>query len=288
MNTTRVNTQGTGLKIISQATELKKRLVSGIVLICLLVGCIYYSFLSFAILVGVTSIIISWEWSHMIRKTPFDSSLLFQVILVAVSSYYSYKGFYFQAVSLLLIGATFVLAISRNKNPYLCSLGILYAGFPAVSLLWLRADSSFGLPVIFYLFSIVIATDTFSFLIGKLIGGIKLAPKISPNKTMSGFLGGIILPALFTLGACKLINHPYSLSITSLFLSLLCQIGDLAESLLKRKFDIKDSSNLIPGHGGFLDRVDGLIFVSIGAGLLALVINPQSPAKALLFWSFLP
>lgn len=286
MKTSRVGTQGAEQHNRTSLTELQKRIVSGTILIAVLLFFTLFSDTTFAILICAASLIISWEWSRIVRQKPFDVQLMVQGIIVFVSVLFSYKGFHLVALKILCLGFLFVMMISWKNVPFLSSLGILYAGFPAVSLLWIKQDNSYGLYAILYIFFVVIVTDIASYIIGKIIGGKKLAPKISPNKTWSGFLGGIITPSLLAIGLIQLKQCPPSLFFTSLLLALLCQFGDLFESFLKRKFHLKDSSNLIPGHGGILDRVDGLIFASFGAGLLSFIINPAAPAKTLLFWSF--
>lgn len=174
--------------------------------------------------------------------------------------------------------------------------GIVYAVLPTWALIYLRTgDHSFtpipataaGLAVVIAVVATVIATDVGAYFSGRMIGGPKLAPRISPKKTWAGFAGGIVgamlviailqylLPAL----SSRFVVDPESgISVKdvvlnailfSLPLSIVSQLGDLFESWLKRKFNVKDSSNLIPGHGGFMDRLDGLIFA---ASFLALFV----------------
>jgi phosphatidate cytidylyltransferase len=135
------------------------------------------------------------------------------------------------------------------------------------------------------IFAIVWASDSAAYAAGRLIGGPKLWSQISPNKTWSGLLGGLaastIAAALFSffiVGA-----SPLGLALTGLVLGLVGQVGDLAESALKRIFGLKDASALIPGHGGFMDRMDSILPVAVAAGMFALAVDPHAPARALLF-----
>lgn len=148
--------------------------------------------------------------------------------------------------------------------------GYPYMGMALLSIAWIRSLDESGL-ILIWLFFIVWATDVGGYFFGKGIGGPKLAPSISPKKTWSGFLGGIFLAVLASwLGDLLLSWHPNknALFIVPL-LSIISQVGDLFESHVKRRFEAKDSGSVIPGHGGLLDRIDGLIFA---APTLALIL----------------
>jgi phosphatidate cytidylyltransferase len=164
---------------------------------------------------------------------------------------------------------------------------VYYAGIPAISLVWIRGDEQFGWLAILYLFAIVWTTDTAAYIFGRAIGGPKLAPRVSPKKTWSGFLGGAICAALVgsLFGAWMGETDLVKLASLSLVLAVAAQLGDLGESAMKRIFGTKDSSGLIPGHGGVLDRIDGLIFVAFTAALLSWALDPSRPGRALLIWS---
>lgn len=165
---------------------------------------------------------------------------------------------------------------SERKHWVLESLTPIYIGFGVMSILYAYLYSS--IVALIYIFIITIATDSGAFFIGSTLGGPKLCPKISPKKTWSGSLGGIL--CAFAFATSFIIAVLWNMSIDnfnnvslwgaiSIVLSIISQIGDLFESWLKRLNDIKDSSNLIPGHGGFLDRFDSALFV---APVMALII----------------
>jgi phosphatidate cytidylyltransferase len=136
-----------------------------------------------------------------------------------------------------------------------------------------------------YLFAVAWTTDTASYAAGSLIGGPKLAPNISPQKTWSGFIVGVLAPALVGIAFAFALKNTSGvrLALVSMGLALACQIGDLFESWVKRRFGVKDMSQLIPGHGGLLDRVDGLLFAAILAAFIALR-DPANPGRGLLIW----
>ena len=151
--------------------------------------------------------------------------------------------------------------------------------------MWLRNDEAFGAAAVIYLFAVAWTTDTASYAAGRLIGGPKLAPHISPHKTWSGFIAGILAPSLVGYIAAEALESGSALrlALVSVALAIACQFGDLLESWVKRRFGAKDSSRLIPGHGGLLDRIDGLMMAAVLAGLIALR-DPAAPGRGLLFW----
>ena len=139
--------------------------------------------------------------------------------------------------------------------------GIFYIGLPCIALLSLRSNPVYGQEILFWLLSVVWAADTGAYAFGRLIGGWKLAPIISPNKTWAGLTGGIILATIIGGSITLVIDLEHSVIMYgfSAFIGALSQVGDLVESWFKRYFKVKDTGCIIPGHGGLLDRVDGLL-----------------------------
>tara|TARA_B100001142_G_scaffold182242_1_gene181791 strand:+ start:86 stop:853 length:768 start_codon:yes stop_codon:yes gene_type:complete len=134
-----------------------------------------------------------------------------------------------------------------------CSLFIL---IPCILFLWLRETKE--LIILFWILSCVIATDIGAYVVGKIIGGVKLAPKISPNKTWSGLFGGVTASAFTGLGFSVFwMEKHFKFVCLSLLIAIVAQMGDLLESRFKRKYSLKETSNIIPGHGGIMDRLDG-------------------------------
>jgi phosphatidate cytidylyltransferase len=163
-------------------------------------------------------------------------------------------------------------SITLNENIIWRLAGLAYVALPCASLVWLRGlDGGFGL--VLSLFLAIWATDIGAYFAGRLVGGPKLAPQISPNKTWAGLFGGMIAAAIALAIATSFSTFPKSAAnalLIGILLALFGQIGDLFESWLKRRAGVKDSSNLIPGHGGLLDRVDGIILT---APLYALLVS---------------
>jgi phosphatidate cytidylyltransferase len=187
----------------------------------------------------------------------------------------------------LPIGAILATLLSLGRHSLFSALGVFYAGLPAVALIWLRADVSLGLLAVIFLIGIVVTADTAGFLAGRLIGGAKLWPRVSPNKTWAGFIGALVASSIvaalfwFSLPDASALR----LAATGAVLAAVAQAGDLAESALKRRFGAKNSGTIIPGHGGMMDRVDGLVAAASAVGIAAIAIDVHSPARALLLGS---
>jgi phosphatidate cytidylyltransferase len=188
---------------------------------------------------------------------------------------------------LLLIGAALVLLIAewvrlcrQARVPLMLAGGILWIVLAAAALLWLRADPATGRANLLFLLLLIWASDVGGYLVGRLVGGPRLAPLISPGKTWSGTVGGIAgalavgWAAAWTTGG----DCPWVAAVATM-LCVIGQLGDLAESWAKRRFGVKDSGTLIPGHGGLLDRLDALIAVAPFAALLALCLG-----RGVLLW----
>lgn len=189
---------------------------------------------------------------------------------------YKFPVYYFSVVfvGLFCISNLFNIATDR-KHWILESLEPIYIGFGIMSLLYLYFMAPLS---IIYIFIITISTDSGAYFIGSLVGGPKLCPKISPSKTISGAIGGVLCAfafgTTFLIGVVWLMSGDYFgriyvFTLLTIIFSMISQMGDLFESWLKRLNNIKDSSNIIPGHGGVLDRFDSILFV---APIMALII----------------
>ncbi|MCK5445951.1 MAG: phosphatidate cytidylyltransferase [Rhodospirillaceae bacterium] len=148
--------------------------------------------------------------------------------------------------------------------------GGLYIALAIYALWWLRLDPQWGRVNLIWLMAVVWATDIGGYVFGRTLGGAKLAPSISPNKTWSGFIGGMALAvsASFAVLVIFELDAGWGVALLAGVISAISQGGDLLESAMKRRFQVKDSGNLIPGHGGMLDRVDGLMAASTALALI--------------------
>jgi len=164
---------------------------------------------------------------------------------------------------ILVVGAV-TLRADRQRAPWFIA-GVVYVATPAMALVAIRSDPDWGRDAVIWIIALVVAADTGGYLVGRTVGGPKLAPRISPNKTWSGLGGAVAGAALVGLSTAFVLNHTnvWMLTLLSAGLGLIEQAGDLAESVFKRHFGVKDTSRIIPGHGGVLDRVDGLLAVAV-------------------------
>jgi phosphatidate cytidylyltransferase len=187
----------------------------------------------------------------------------------------------------LLWAASALLAGFRRAPRRPGYLGVPYAGFPAMAAVLLRADPLYGAVAILWCLAIVWAADTLAYFAGRSIGGPKLAPVISPKKTWAGLGGAIAGSAAASALVAAFAGLPAIAALTLLagILALFEQAGDLFKSALKRHYGVKDSGNLIPGHGGVIDRVDGLIAVAVAAAIIGLLRGGmESTGRGLLLW----
>jgi phosphatidate cytidylyltransferase len=242
---------------------------------------VYVGGLLFDLLLGVVVLLMAFEWDRLCAgprgpssKTndPATWALALAILAVVVAAVLQAPAL---ALWLTLAGFAAVFLIARGidrRAPLLQALGALYIGIPFVALVWLRADSAAGAVTVFWLLGVVWATDTGALFAGRSIGGPKLAPVISPNKTWAGLAGGMLAAAIVGAVFALWLGGPVALAaFISGGLAVVAQAGDLVESLVKRHFGVKDSGTIIPGHGGIFDRVDGLLAVAPVWALVVLV-----------------
>ncbi|MCL4159892.1 UNVERIFIED_CONTAM: hypothetical protein GTU68_003836 [Idotea baltica] len=254
-------------------SDLKLRLASAVVLGPSVLLIAYLGGVLFSLLALVAAVLFLWEWFSMTgTQTVSATSLTGQGTLVAVT------GLHLAGLPEIGLGAVFLGAVATyaiggfSKAGRWGLEGVLYSGLALYALLALR-DGTKGLLVIFFVLFVVWATDVFAYFTGRALGGPKLWARVSPKKTWSGALGGLVLATLFGTGVAYVAGE-VQLALWALLaagLSIVSQAGDLLESAIKRRFKVKDSSQLIPGHGGIMDRIDGLVAAAIFAVLIGLI-----------------
>ena len=249
--------------------DLLVRILSALVLVPLALGGIWAGALPWVALVVLIAGGLGVEWVALCHET-WRSVAGLGVILSLVST--AVAGSVSPLAALLLAALAITLALIL-RGPRLGG-GILYIALATIALLWLRADPAAGRGNLLFLMLTVWASDIGAYLAGRLIGGAKLAPRISPGKTWSGGLGGLLGAIVIGLAASRLGGGaPLHAGLVAALLGVIAQAGDLFESFLKRRFGVKDSSHLIPGHGGLLDRLDGVLAAAPVAAMLALIIG---------------
>jgi len=256
-------------------SDLRLRLISAVILGPLVLLIAYWGGLVFALLVLVAAILFLWEWLTITgtRDALLPTGLSFAVL--PVMTVLQVIGMPEIALLVLVAGAVSVfLCAGGGQTGRWGAEGVLFSGLSLFSLLAIRAGSD-GLLFSFFLMFVVWATDIFAYFTGRALGGPKLWERISPKKTWSGALGGLIFATLFGTGVAALANAQGLLgwAAVAMILSVVSQAGDLLESAIKRRFNVKDSSQLIPGHGGIMDRIDGLVAAAIFAVLAGVLLG---------------
>ena len=247
------------------APSLKTRVISAAVLLPIVVAFLYVGGLGFALFLAFAAVLMAGEWDRLTGGRGFgQQGVMLAAGLVLVLTL-GYLGKVEWALLVLLPIAVVLALLGQfwGRGMVWPVLGLFWLGLPCLALMWLRMGDQGMLAVLWLLLS-VWSCDTGAYISGRSIGGPKLAPRISPNKTWAGLLGGI-LAAMVASVLLALISGSGStvlFAIQGALLALISQCGDLAESSVKRRFEVKDSGNLIPGHGGILDRVDGVLFAA--------------------------
>jgi len=228
-------------------------------------------------LVVLASILLAVEWAMMSAHGAWRAMASIIAIVLIAAIVTTYLGRLPVGLGLLLAGVVLagLAARMRGLQALNTAYGVLYLGWPVVLLIWLRdGHDPIGLHWTVFVFAVAWASDIMAYIIGSAVGGPKLWPRFSPNKTWSGFLGGLVA-GMIAGGAMAAWLDLGQLTVfwgigLGLAAALATMAGDLWESALKRRFGVKDAGNLIPGHGGLLDRVDGLMFavVVVAAGRL--------------------
>lgn len=252
--------------------DLPRRVTSSLLLVPIVVLMMWLGGIVWSVTVAVTGIGLMIEWAAlcgvMAPRRGWPGGVLLVVFALAWGSIMF--GIATAPAVLAIYVALTVLILVR---PWL-GLGLIYIGFAVWAMIWLRQGED-GYANLLFLFPVVWASDVGAYVIGRVLGGRKLAPLISPGKTWSGAFGGVVAACL-TGGAIAggLAGDPSRAVVVAALLSVVSQIGDLGESWAKRHFGVKDSGNLIPGHGGLLDRLDGLMAASFVAAGLAVFAGP--------------
>ena len=255
--------------------SMRLRIASAVVLAPIALAAVYAGGWSTVALVAVAGVLAANEWDRLIGGPGLPgTTAVIHALIVLAASILAGLELYEAALGVVFVGAvvTAIYAALRDRTPVWLALGVLYLALPMIALIWMRRDEA-GVVVLIWLLLIVWATDIAGILVGKAVGGPKLWPRISPNKTWSGAVAGVVAAAI--VGAITAgLREKATLGIMiplSVSLSVISQFGDLAESAVKRYYEVKDTGTLIPGHGGILDRIDGLLLVLPAAAVIALL-----------------
>lgn len=247
--------------------SLLLRVGSAAILIPLVLIAVHVGGRLFAGVVAFACVVMIFEWTRMVERKECSPSFYALAFGAAAAMFAAPSGAYIAAYAICAVSGVIAYILAKQKG----GLGIwpavaaIYILAPSVALMWLRLDAEQGRALTFTLYFIVWAADTGAFVTGKLIGGPKISYALSPSKTWAGIGGGVVggaligaLSASLFFGAAAFVWY----IVIGGVLGAVSVAGDLAESAVKRNFGLKDISGFIPGHGGALDRMDGMIFAT--------------------------
>lgn len=252
--------------------EMGTRTVSGLVLIAAVVLAVIGGRLVFAVLVAIGALVALREWHRLLNARREARETIFTGLsVIGAIALVHFNAAPVWPVAALAAGAGLTALSAAQRHTWVLwhVLGGPYIGIPALALVALRDNAAGGGVIVAGVFVAVWAADTGALFTGRLMGGPRLAPKLSPNKTWSGFAGGLVAALLAEAVYTGIFGGSVWLgALFGLFLGLAAHGGDLFESWVKRSFQAKNTGTLIPGHGGMLDRVDSMVFAAPAAALL--------------------
>jgi phosphatidate cytidylyltransferase len=268
--------------------DLGPRLLSGAVMIVLSLAALFVGGFTFVAFWLVASVAVHWEWQRMTGGPHEKIRMLGGGAVIALVAGLAALGSRDAALVMLSGGTLATLVFVSGPTRIWNAVGVLYAGALVLAVVLLRMSIFNGFEAILWLFAIVWGTDIMAYFGGRLIGGPKLWPRVSPSKTWAGFIVGILSGSVLGLVSLWAMSVPLAIGPVLLLgwaTGALAQGGDLFESSMKRRYGRKDSSRLIPGHGGVMDRLDGFIAAAIFAAILGgLRAGVVAPGNGLFVW----
>jgi phosphatidate cytidylyltransferase len=269
--------------------DLGVRTFTALVLVPVVLADAWLGGVWFEVLAAFLGVLIAHEWALIAHGRSSSQFALHALAAICAAMLTPVIGI-IQTV-LIVFGIALmsvaIVVLRKQRLSIWVPIGPIYAALPIIALVVLRRDGTLGWEAILWLFLIVWAADIFAYFAGRTIGGPKLAPKFSPKKTWAGLGGAVLGASLVSLiFAFYIPTKPAAIPLAILagVLAIIEQAGDIFESAFKRSYGVKDSGTLFPGHGGVIDRVDGLVAVAIAAVIIGYFRNPAFPAAGLLNW----
>jgi phosphatidate cytidylyltransferase len=282
-----------GAKAAPAETEnLLRRTASALVLAPLAIAAALWGGWLFAAACAITAVIVLWEWTGLVARADWRIAAPGVAVLCAAAVLLQQRqplaaGAAIAIGALIAAGAPVMLRNREGASPAWIASGVVYAGIIPMALIPLRSDPEMGPAALLFVFATVWATDIFAYLIGRLLRGPLLWPRLSPKKTWAGAIGGLAggIAAGSAVAYASAGTQPLIAGFLAVMLSIAAQAGDLFESWVKRRYGAKDSGRLIPGHGGVMDRVDGLLVAGLAAVLIGVLRDgTAASARGLLLW----
>ena len=250
-------------------SDLKPRVAAAVAMGSLALATAWVGGFVFAVFWWLASIVVLWEWQRLVGGARLAQRVALGGLMVALAALFALHNSTLGASAVLILGAAAVGWLAGRKEGTWAGAGALYAGALVTSVVLLRISPSFGLASILWLFAVVWGADIAAYFAGRLIGGPRLWPSVSPGKTWAGAIVGALAGAVLGLILAPWTDRLMALFWLGLATAIVSALGDLFESALKRRFSVKDSSGLIPGHGGLMDRLDAFVAASVFAAVLA-------------------
>jgi phosphatidate cytidylyltransferase len=268
-------------------SDLGVRATSALLLIPAVLLDIWQGGIWFEIFMAFLGVLMAHEWSNIVHNRS-STQFALHAAAALLAAFLPHEMGVLPIIGVILVltsAGIMAQSMSNRQKSMFAYVGIPYVALPVLALVLLRSHSQWGLHAIMWLMLVVWATDTFAYFAGRIIGGPKLAPQLSPKKTWAGLLGGMAGAAVISaIYGYQYFPNIAALSVVAACLAVVAQLGDIFESAMKRAFAVKDSGYLIPGHGGVLDRVDGLAAAAVAAALVGFVRNYNELAAGLLLW----
>jgi phosphatidate cytidylyltransferase len=250
-------------------SDLKPRVAAAVAMGSLALATAWIGGFIFAVFWWLASIVVLWEWQRLVDGARLPGRVAVGGLALALAALFALHNSILGAIAVLLLGTVAVGWMAGRRDGIWASAGALYAGALLASVVLLRISPGFGFAAVLWAFAVVWGTDVAAYFAGRLIGGPRLWPSVSPGKTWSGAIVGAFGGAVLGLMLSGWTNHLAALFWLGLATAIVSELGDLFESALKRRFGVKDSSGLIPGHGGLMDRLDGFVAASLFAAFFA-------------------
>lgn len=269
--------------------NLALRIASAAVLAPLAIAIAWLGDWAFALFWALAAIAVLWEWLTLVVGPRYPLMAASSAGAIAVAALVGWRHRPITAILLIGLGALAATIFAPRERRFWVTAGIGYAGCMLLAPILLRADTAYGFSAMLLLFAVVWSTDVLAYFVGQAIGGPKLAPRISPKKTWSGAIAGtagaIVVAIAVTVAGFLGTADKGTIAVVALLLSIMAQLGDLFESWIKRRFGAKDASQLIPGHGGVMDRLDGFWAAAVAGCLIGVLRGGfDNAARGLMVW----